>query len=216
MSRTWLATVLFAAGTLCASAVEAQEAGIRWHVMGGFSEPVGNTSNYLQGGYLLGGGFTITPSRYSPFDFRVDLSYSNHNVSSGLINASEQATNLPIDFGTSEFISGTANVEYHLPIAYGVNAYGIAGIGAYHARVELDQVVPYGFGYYYCDPFYGYCGPDAAVVASSNVTKFGWNAGLGVEFKLPFGQSWFVETRFHRINTSTPIEFVPITVGYRF
>ena len=48
------------------------------------------------------------------------------------------------------------------------------------------------------------------------MTKIGWNAGVGVEFKLPYRGSWFVEARYTRINTNTPIEFIPIEVGYRF
>ena len=81
--------------------------------------------------------------------------------------------------------------------------------------------VPVGGGYYgdyYCDPFSGFCygGYGNAVVAANAVTKFGWNAGIGVEFLLPYGNSWFIEARYHRISTSTPIEYVPIEIGYRF
>ena len=54
------------------------------------------------------------------------------------------------------------------------------------------------------------------LVASSGVTKFGWNAGVGVEFALPYGQAWFIEARYHRISTDRPIEYVPIAIGYRF
>ena len=105
-----------------------------------------------------------------------------------------------------------------MPLAYGVRAYGIAGIGVYHSRVELTQYDPYGYGYYYCDPFSGFCqgAGGSLLVASSGVTKFGWNAGVGVEFELPYGRAWFIESRYHRINTTAPIEYVPITIGYRF
>jgi hypothetical protein len=54
------------------------------------------------------------------------------------------------------------------------------------------------------------------LVASRGVTKFGWNAGVGLEFELPYGRSWFIEARYHRISTDTPIESVPIEIGYRF
>jgi opacity protein-like surface antigen len=100
-----------------------------------------------------------------------------------------------------------------------VRGYGIAGAGAYHTRVELTQAVPF-FGDLICDPFSGFCdegvGVADAVVASRDVTKFGWNAGVGVEIARFYGQSWFIEARYHRINTRTPIEYLPIAIGLRF
>jgi opacity protein-like surface antigen len=215
MSRAILTSLLLTAGVAAVSTAEAQEPRIHWHFMGGYSEPLGTTSNYLQGGYVVGGGFSVAPSNNSPLDFRFDMSYSEHNATSNLLNISQQTTNVEINNGTGSFWSGTGNLEYHVPIIYGVNAYGIAGIGAYHARVDLTQASP--FGYYNCDPFSGFCdGGGDALVASRAVTKFGWNAGVGVEFALPYGQSWFIEARYHRISTDTPIEYVPIEIGYRF
>ena len=216
MTRILFASLILTAGAAATTAAMAQEPSIRGHVMGGYSEPLGTTNNYLQGGYLVGGGFSVSPGRNSPLDFRFDFSYSAHNATSNLLNIGQQSTNIEINDGTGSFWSGTGNVEYHVPFAYGVQGYGIAGIGIYHSRVELTQAT-FGGGYYYCDPFSGYCdGGGAAVVAAQTVTKFGWNAGLGVEFALPYGRSWFIEARYHRITTDTPIEYVPIAIGYRF
>lgn len=219
MSRAILASLLMTAAlTAATSAAEAQEASpVRWHVMGGYSETLGSTRDYLQGGYMFGGGFSITPSRYSPLDARFDFSYSAHQATNYLLNLGQQAANTPVDNGTGSFWSGTGNLVYHVPLAYGVRAYGIAGAGVYHARVELTQYDPYG-GYYYCDPFSDFCdiGGSSTLVSSSGVTKFGWNAGLGVDFDLPYGRVWFIEARYHRISTNKPIEYLPISIGYRF
>ena len=219
MSRAILASLLLAGALAGASSVgKAQEASpVRWQVMGGYSETVGSTRDYLQGGYLLGGGVTIIPSRTSPLELRFDFDYSTHQATNYQLNLGQQAANIQVDNGTGSFWSGTANLVYHVPLAYGVRAYGIAGAGVYHARVELTQYDPYG-GYYYCDPFSGFCdvGAGDTLVSSSGVTKFGWNAGAGVEFYLPYGRSWFIEARYHRISTGKPIEYVPVTVGYRF
>jgi opacity protein-like surface antigen len=216
MSRSVLVlTMLFLGIAAAGTRADAQDVRIRWHALAGFSEPIGKTADYLQGGYLVGGGFTVYPSPASPLDLRVDLSYSQHTASNHLLDLGQQAANTEVDNGTGNFLSGTANLEYRIPIVYGVRAYGIAGVGVYHSRVELTQYTP--FGYYYCDPFSGFC--DAAgdaLVSSSGTTKFGWNAGAGVEFDLPYGQSWFIEARYHRISTDQPIEYVPISVGYRF
>ncbi len=197
-------------------AAQSQADHVHWHLMGGYSEPIGVTGDYLQGGYLVGGGFTVAPSPNGPLDFRFDVTYSDHNASNNLLLAGQQATNLPVDNGSGSFWAGTANVEYRVPIVYDFKIYGIAGVGVYHEHVELTQALPY--GYYYCDPFYGYCdaGGAGAVVASNGITKFGWNAGLGFEFPLSYGRSWFLEARYHRISTQKPIEFVPIEIGYRF
>lgn len=220
MSRILIAAGFAVAATCCAAGGAQAQAppSIRWHLMGGYGETLGTTADYLQGGAMIGGGFTLTPSRGDPLDLRFDLSYSEHNASTNLINAGQQSTNVYIDGGNGQIWSANGNLVYNVPFMYGVRAYGIAGVGVYHARVELTQSDPLYGGYFYCDPFSGYCdgGYGSAVVESNGVTKFGWNAGIGVEFDLPFRRSWFIEARYHRIDTSTPIEYIPITVGYRF
>jgi opacity protein-like surface antigen len=216
--RFAVAGICAVAGILATtSTARGQEPRIHWHVMGGYSEPLGKTSDYLQGGYSFGAGFSVSPSANAPVNFRFDFSYGEHNASNRLIDLGQQTTPIQIDGGTGQFWSGTANVAYRVPLAYGVRGYGIAGIGAYHTRVEFTQALPY-YGGYYCDPFYGFCygGYGNTVVSSNSSTKFGWNAGVGVEFLLPYGNSWFIETRYHRISTSTPIEYLPIEIGYRF
>lgn len=222
MPRAWCALILLAGAAATANAADpfADSPGVQWHVMGGYSDPLGTTSDYLQGGYQIGGGLTFLPSRTSPLDWRFDLDYAEHNATSRLIGIGQQNTNLEIDSGTGQIWSFSGNAVYHVPIVYGVRAYGIAGVGVYHTRVELTQTVPLYGGYYYCDPFWGFCdggyGYGNAVVASHDLTKFGWNAGVGVEFALPSGRSWFLEARYERISASTPIEFLPIEIGYRF
>jgi opacity protein-like surface antigen len=201
-----------------AQAQQQWDSPFHWHVFGGYSETVGTTADYLQGGYLFGGGFSVTPSPDAPIDLRFDASYSDHKASEYLQSVGQQNTNIAIDGGDASIWSVTANGVLHFPIAYGVRGYGIAGVGSYHTRVELTQSAAFGGGYN-CDPFSGYCDGGyggAAVVATQGVTKFGWNAGVGVEFKLPYRGSWFIEARYHRISTNTPIEFIPIEVGYRF
>ncbi len=217
MSRSLHITPLLLLAGMFAATVQAQESPIHWHVMGGYSDTLGSTSNYLQGGYVVDGGFSISPSWLGPFDLRFDLSYSQYNASIALLNNGQQATNQPIDSGTGSITSATGNVMYHVPLAYGIRAYGIAGIGAYYTRIELDQTLPY-YGYGYGDGYdFGYgTGYAEAQVAAHGVTNFGWNAGLGLEFALPYGGSWFVESRYQHVNSSTAIEFLPIEIGFRF
>jgi hypothetical protein len=223
MSRLVLAPLLIVAGVLCgASTVRAQtqEPAVHWHVMGGYSDTSGSTANYLQGGYIFGGGLSLSPAWMRPLEMRFDLSYSEHNATITLLNNGQQALNQPVDSGTGSIFSGSASLLYYIPIVYGVRAYGIAGVGAYHTRIELDQALPYyggyGYGYVYGYGYgYGYGYPEAQV-AAHGVTNFGWNAGVGVEFALPFGHSWFIETRYQHINSTQVVQYLPIEIGFRF
>ncbi len=192
---------------------------LRWHVTAGFSQPAGSTGDLLQGGgYAVGGGFSFSPARGGPFDVRVDFAYADNRATHQLIDAGQQQTSYEIDDGRGTFTSLTVNGVYRIPLGSGVRAYGIAGVGVYHSDLSLTQRVLVGGTY--CDFYWGYCYPGVAggdlVVASDATTRFGWNAGLGVEFPLYYGQAWFIEARFNRIETARPIEYVPITVGFRF
>ena len=71
-----------------------------------------------------------------------------------------------------------------MPLSDTAHGYGLLGIGAYHRYAERTQTAL--LGGCICDPWWGYCYPGVvpgqAIVASISTTKFGWNAGLGVEF----------------------------------
>ncbi|HEV2270969.1 MAG TPA: hypothetical protein VGR92_16065, partial [Steroidobacteraceae bacterium] len=94
----------------------------------------------------------------------------------------------------------------------------LAGVGVAHRRIALTQTVA--FGGYVCDAWFGYCDyglvPGDVIVASDNTTRFTWNAGVGLDFALWNGQTFFVEARFTRMQTAQPTDFVPIRVGLRF
>jgi len=218
MSKSILNSILVAAGLVTASLAGRAEGApaVHWYAMTGYSDTVGTTSDYLQGGYILSGGVSISPSWSAPIDFRFEGNYSQYNASLALVNNGQMA-GLPVDSGTGSIWSGTANVVYNIPIVYGVRAYGIGGVGVYHTRIDLNQTLPYSYGgctyYYGCGYGYGYA---EVQVASHGVTDFGWNAGVGVEFALPYGHSWFIESRYNHINSSTAVQFLPIEVGFRF
>jgi len=213
------AFALIAASFTASNPAMAQAANVHWDVMGGYSDTLGTTANYLQGGYIFGVGLSMSPSWMHNLDLRFDVSYDVHNATIALLNSGQQATNQPIDFGSGSILSGSVNLVYHVPIAYGVRAYALAGAGAYYTRIELDQALPFfgGCGYYGCGYGFGYGdGYGEAVVAAHGVTNFGWDAGVGVEFALPYGHSWFLEARYQHVNSTATIQYLPIEVGYRF
>jgi opacity protein-like surface antigen len=193
-------------------------AGIHWHLEGGYAPTVGRTSDYLNGGGTVGGGFTFTPSATSPLSLRADVSYSQFDATRHLIYLGEQQSQTHIDDGTGRIVNFDLDGVFNIPLTPRVSGYLFAGVGGAYRRIDLTQTV--GFGGYYCDYWYGYCGigvfPGDVLIQRDETTRFAWNAGLGLEFPLYSGPTFFVEARYNRIETREPTEFIPIRVGLRF
>lgn len=191
---------------------------VHWHLQVGYSPTVGSTSEYFQGGYTFGGGLTWRPWADEPFGLRADLEYSHFSATRNLIAINEQLDQTQIDYGYGEVYGLNVDGQYKVHLTPTVSAFALAGVGVDHLHVALTQTVA--FGTYLCDPWFGYCSfglvPGDVVVASGDTTRFSWNAGVGLDFLLRSGQTFFVEARYQRLETSQPIEFVPITVGLRF
>ena len=186
---------------------------VTFHFMGGLNQPVGDTNDILQSGWNVGGGVTFHQPR-SPLALRIDIDYASNNATNALINQGSQSTGLRITGGWADTWSATANLEYRVPFTPGVYGYLVGGGGAYYTRISLTQ---YGYGYV-CDPWWGFCyfASGDFVVAEHDVTKFGWNAGAGVGFRLANGSTLFVEARYNQIQMPQKFEYVPVLVGLRF
>jgi len=98
-----------------------------------------------------------------------------------------------------------------------VGGYVGLGIGGYRRYVELTNTVL--VSGIYCDPWWGYCWetlfPGDVIQASDTLTKFGYNAVVGVTFPAGHG-TMFVEGRYHRMDSEVATEYIPISIGYRF
>jgi opacity protein-like surface antigen len=149
---------------------------------------------------------------------RADLNYSRFNATRQLIGINEAVDQTEIDDGYGEIVDFTVDGEYRMPLSPYLTAFAVAGVGVAHRRIALTQTVA--VGGYVCDYWFGYCDfglvPGEQVIASDSTTQFEWNAGLGLDFALGGGQTFFVEARFTRMQTSQPTDFVPIRVGLRF
>jgi opacity protein-like surface antigen len=194
---------------------------VRWHIDGGWSEPAGRSSDYLQGGYSAGLGMSVALGRGSPFDLRFDANYDRNNATQALIDLNQNASD-SVDRGREEIWSGTLDLEMHLPLGGGAGVYFFGGGGEYNMSLSFREPLYALGGYpggYYCGSF-GFCGGFGGVKTSSDtLTKFGWNAGAGIEGPLSSGVKWFVEGRYNRIqqsNLAGPLAFIPVTVGLRF
>jgi opacity protein-like surface antigen len=196
---------------------------VHWHIDGGWSDPVGRTANYLQGGYSVGAGFSVAPAHDSPLDFRFDANYDRNDATRELVALNQNASGA-INRGNASIWNGTLDLELHVPFGGGVRGYVFGGGGAYNTTVSFREPFFTRGGYYgggyYCNPFAGFCGGFGEFNAASHtITKFGWNAGAGLEVPLESGVKFFVEGRYNRIeetNATIPLSFVPITVGLRF
>lgn len=186
---------------------------VSWHVMGGLSQPVGSTNDILQSGWNVGGGVTFHQPG-SPLALRLDVDYANNSATRSLIDQGQQSTGLQITGGWADLWSATANAELRVPFAPNFYGYLIGGVGAYYTRISLTE---FGYGYV-CDPWWGFCyiATGDLVVAEHDVTKFGWNAGAGVAFRLRSGSSLFVEARYNAVQMPQTFQYVPVVIGLRF
>lgn len=191
---------------------------VHWHMDAGYVATTGQIADLLDGGWTVGGGLSWQPDFSVPLALRADLNYSYFGATRQLIGMSQAPGQAWIDDGYGETIDLAVDGEYRLPLSPYVTGFAVAGGGVAHRRIALTQTVP--VGGYFCDPWWGFCGygvvPGSLVVSSDNTTRFAWNAGLGLDIALSNDESFFVEARFTRIETSPPTDFVPIRVGVRF
>ena len=186
---------------------------LRWYMFGGVNAPLSNTGDILQTGYDLGFAVAWREPGH-PVGVRLDINYASNNATRALLSEGAAATGLNITGGWANIWSASVNLEAQHLLSSTTYAYLIGGVGAYYTEVQLTE---YGYGYV-CNPWWGYCyyGNGNAVVASNSTTRFGWNGGVGMAFRLQ-GSTLFIEARYTRIETSPqPLEFVPITIGLRF
>ena len=186
-----------------------------WHVDGGFSEPSGQIADFLQGGWVMHGGFTYAPNG-SPLGLRADFSLSSPTATNRFLNYGANVSGIQV--GTGNVASLSVGPSYRVPFIGGSHRYGFAQAGVYRTNLQLTQTVL--FDGYYGDPYFGFC--DGGVAAGDSVVydedraRFGWNGGLGVDLPSRFGRNYFIETSYHRISGPQPMDFVPIEIGKRF
>jgi opacity protein-like surface antigen len=184
---------------------------VQWFFAGGASITQGQTAADFDNGWTLGTGVIIRPDPAQPFALRAEVNYARSNATNQFINLNEVATQTPIDNGSLQTFTGFLDGIVEAPLSPWVRFYATGGVGLGYRRIELTQ------NGFFCDSFV--CGDlfgHNTLIASSDSTHFAWNAGAGVNFALPGGQSWFIEVRYERIQTQAPTELVPIRFGIRF
>ena len=156
-------------------------------VGGGMSVPVNDAGNAFNNGFHMQGFARLnTPSL--PVMPRFDLNFSKFNLN--------DAVGVP---GTSQILSGLANLQMTVLPLGPVRPYIIAGVGAYNVKTKTDGVSP----------------------SSISQTEFGINGGAGVALNLGKLHG-FVEGRVDNVFTEKgaidqkDIQLVPVTFGLTF
>jgi opacity protein-like surface antigen len=218
MKRTLAGVVLgCSAAVSCGSALAAPPPGpVTWQLAAGFSEPTGQISNYLQGGWALDGTLLYAPS-LGRLALRADLGYSNYNASQRFLAYGALLNGVEVDSGYGNFFSLSVGPQYSVPFVRGSHLYGFAQLALLYTDLQLTQSVL--FAGPYCDPFFGFCdgfvGVGDAVVYDDSRTRLGWDAGIGIDFPVYYA-TYFLEVGYHRTGGSQPVSYVPITFGFRF
>lgn len=188
---------------------------VHWYVDGGYSVTTGQTNNYLDNGWNIGGGLQWYPAP-GPFSLRADLNFSRYDATNQLLAEGSAADQTDINDGWGDIFTFDLDGVFDIPLGGGVKAYLMGGGGGAYRRISLTQTV--GFGGYYCG--WGFCSvgyyPGDVLVDRETTTRWEWNAGAGIEFPLYNGQSWFVEARYTEMETPVRTSFIPIRVGFRF
>ena len=173
-------------------------------VSAGIGFPTGSASDFLGVGARFGLGMTWFPSPKAPVGLRLEGSYSwygsHDNYYYGYYN-----------HGGADVYGGDLDLELNLMRQNDSRLYLIGGYGEHRVSFYHNDYAGVSCGYYYCGPGY--------VITRSSTTDWrgAWNIGLGWEFAVSPGSALYVEARYSQLNLSNNhLEFVPLTVGYRF
>lgn len=190
---------------------------IQGYIAGGYAQPLGKADDYLTGGWNISGGAIWRPAPAKPFGVRFDLGFNTWDATQSAINNYGGSGAAFVDGGYANMWSLTGDFLFQFGKPDHVGGYIGIGVGGYRRYAALtDYVTQIG---YICDPWWGYCyyAPytGSQTVASDTLTKFGYNAAIGMTFPVGDGEM-YIEARYHYVLNSPAMEYVPVLIGYRF
>ncbi len=212
--------LLFVAMTVAtAGPALAQTANRSWWGHAGFTynEPLGLAADYLEASGGFAGGVTFRPSD-SQLGVMAELAWSDFNGPRW-----EVETGVPGELATleghAEVGSLTVNGVWRAPTEGRLGFYAVAGVGAYRRYVDIATEEEYET-VIFCDPWWGGCWEESApveeVLGSRSSIEFGFNAGVGVSWRLAIGAELYLEARYTWVDGTRETEYVPIALGVRF
>jgi opacity protein-like surface antigen len=176
---------------------------LQWYIDTGASITQNQAAESFDNGWSIGTGLSFKPDPSQPFAVRAEVNYNRFDA-----NNAFTAGNPGDDDGSMQTVTGFVDGVLEAPLNAWMRVYATGGIGIGWQRLELSQNGSF------CNGFF--CGPGFGHFNAQDSTHFAWNAGAGINFPLPYGQAWFIEARYERIQTQVPTEYIPIRFGYRF
>ncbi len=185
-----------------------------WYFAGGYTAATGEAANFVNNGWNVGTGVQWqTPG---PISLRLDFAYSRNDATNQLLTEGAAANQTQINHGWSDLFSTDFDAIYNIPLSRGIKAYILGGGGGAIRRISLTQTVS--TGGIVCNDWAGFCDaggyPGDVLVDSKRTGRWEWNAGVGLNFSIGGGESFFVEARYMEVETPVPTGFIPIRVGF--
>jgi hypothetical protein len=200
---------IFCTGMFIAGALSAQEVTPFTFAFGaGYTNSLGSAGRYLDNGWDVqgGAGYNFNSHLTAMFDF---------NFTSMGIN-SATLSNLGAPDGDVHVMSFTIDPMVHVIRKGPLDLYLVGGGGLYHRYDALTApsvtfapiVTPLGF---FNAPVAG-----ETVLSSYSINKPGFNAGAGISLGTRWNAKFYAEARYHRMFTSVPTDYIPVTFGVRW
>lgn len=190
----------------------------RFQIEGGPTLTQRTAAQDLDNGFNVGAGFTMYPFKALPFGIRADASYSKLDARQALLNQGSTLAGTSVNQGTVAIWGGDLDAEIDLPLGPHTRFYLLGGVGWYKQQDTFKQyqvnttTICEWWG---CAD--GYVTSDPVVYRQTGATQFAKNAGIGIEFALAPGTSFFVDARYMRIGPSfAKFDYIPIRFGLRF
>jgi hypothetical protein len=189
-----------------------------WQVEGGPTVTQKGAAMNLDNGWNAGAGLTWYPVRAWPLGLRADASYSKFNARQPLLDQAAAAAGTSVDNGTVTMWGGDLDAELDLPLSPHSRMYLLGGFGWYKQQQTYRQN-QYNSAticdWWGCAP--GYISSETTVYKQTGTSQNARNVGIGFEFALTPGASFFVDARYMRIgDSSAKYDFVPVRFGLRF
>jgi opacity protein-like surface antigen len=178
---------------------------VQWYVDGGGAITEGQAASNFDNGGTLGGGVQFRQPG-QPFMLRADLEFGYFDANRQFLAQAPPNSN----YGAMQTFSGFLDGVLQAPVNPWARFYVLGGVGLGYRTIHAAS---HGF---YCNAVIC-AGYGANTTVSDSSTSFAWNAGVGMDFPLAGGSSWFIEARYERFETSySPTELIPIRFGFRF
>jgi len=190
-----------------------------FQIEGGPSIPQNAGATNLDNGWNGGAGLTWYPTSAWPYlGFRVDGSYSRFNLKQPLLNQQAAKLGTNVDDGNMARWGGDVDAELDLPLGSRARLYLLGGIGWYKSQFTFRQnqsTAATICSWWGCAP--GFVNSEAVIARQTGVWQNSQNGGVGVEFALAQGATFFVDARYVRIGpSSAKYDVIPIRFGLRF